>query len=119
MDHNTCFLLGAGCSLCAKKPTIDRLTEMVRDASSQAVQVLLGDIRGKGNRKANVEDLINYLLRMRPLCAKSNFVLNLISNRFALNLVIGSRRPKPQHLPILNSIKSWVSRPRTHSSPQS
>ena len=67
MDHNTCFLLGAGCSLCAKKPTIDRLTEMVRDASSQAVQVLLGDIRGKGNRKANVEDLINYLLRMRQL----------------------------------------------------
>ena len=67
MDHNTCFLLGAGCSICAGKPTIDRLTEMVREASSHTVQKLLDDLRGRGNRKANVEDLINYLLRMRQL----------------------------------------------------
>jgi len=67
MDQNTCFLIGAGCSLCANKPTIDRLTEAVRGKLSKPAQELLADLKGTGVRPANVEDLINYLLRMRQL----------------------------------------------------
>jgi hypothetical protein len=66
-DQNTCFLLGAGCSICADKPNIDLLTKKVRENSSTPVQELLDDLEGRGNREANVEDLINYLLRMRQL----------------------------------------------------
>src|SRR5574337_1095172 len=66
-DQNTCFLIGAGCGLCAGKPNIDRLTEEVSKALSQPVQSLLADLKGNGGRPANVEDLINYLLRKRQL----------------------------------------------------
>ncbi len=66
-DQNTCFLLGAGCSLCADKPSIDNLTETVRQKLSQPGQDLLTDLKGSGGRRANIEDLINYLLRMRLL----------------------------------------------------
>ncbi len=71
-DQNTCYLLGAGCSLCADKPNIDLLTEKVRESLSKPVVDLLNDLKGTGNRKANVEDLINYLLRMRQLAESRN-----------------------------------------------
>lgn len=66
-DPNTCFLFGAGCSLCANKPSIDSLTEKVKENLPQSVLDLLNDLRGHGNRPANVEDLVNYMLRMRHL----------------------------------------------------
>ena len=66
-DQNTSFLMGAGCSLCAGKPNIDKLTEAVKEALSPPVQELLADLKGNEGRNANVEDLINYLLRMRQL----------------------------------------------------
>ena len=67
MDQNTCFLMGAGCSLCAGKPNIDCLTDAVRENLSQPGQDLLSNLKGTVGRSANIEDLINYLLRMRQL----------------------------------------------------
>mgnify|MGYP000184109472 CR=1 FL=1 len=66
-DQNTCFLMGAGCSLCADKPNIDGLTAKVKVKLSQPLQELLDDLKGAEGRPANVEDLINYLMRMRLL----------------------------------------------------
>lgn len=71
-DPNTCFLFGAGCSLCAGKPSIAGLTETVRSRLTQPVQDLLEDLKGNGSRPANVEDLINYLLRIRQLAESRN-----------------------------------------------
>jgi hypothetical protein len=59
--------MGAGCSLCAGKPNINCLTEKVSKTLSKPVQELLTDLKGSEGRPANVEDLINYLLRMRLL----------------------------------------------------
>lgn len=66
-DSNTCFLFGAGCSICANKPNMDGLTEKVKENLPACVLDLLNDLIGHENRPANVEDLVNYLLRKRHL----------------------------------------------------
>jgi SIR2-like domain len=66
-DQDTCFLLGAGCSLCANKPGIDKLTMIVKGKLSTPGQKLLDDLKGTEGRPANIEDLVNYLLRLRLL----------------------------------------------------
>ncbi|MEW6664973.1 MAG: SIR2 family protein [Thermodesulfobacteriota bacterium] len=66
-DQNTCFLIGAGCSLCAEKPSIDSLTKIVAKTLPQPLLELLADLKGSSGRPANIEDLINYLLRMQQL----------------------------------------------------
>jgi hypothetical protein len=76
-DQNTCFLLGAGCSICAGKPNMSRLTEVVKNEISEAGRKLLSDLKGRNGRTANVEDLMNYLLRMRELTNSRRTVFQL------------------------------------------
>ena len=64
---DTCFLIGAGCSACAGKPLIGRLTEQVlEDAKDKLLQQFRG-LRQIGDRPATIEDLINFLLRYRDI----------------------------------------------------
>ena len=64
---DTCFLLGAGCSVCAGKPMIGKLTE---DALNEADDRLIDHFNGlqtATDRPATVEDLITYLVRYRDI----------------------------------------------------
>ena len=73
-DTNSFFLLGAGCSLCAKKPLIDDLTKIVATTVSDAGKKLLEDLVGTNNRPATVEDLISHLLQLEKLLStRKNF----------------------------------------------
>ena len=66
-DANTCILLGAGCSKCARKPLIDELTEEVKTALSSLSKAILKDLKGSYGRPATVEDLINHFLQLHKL----------------------------------------------------
>lgn len=64
---DTCFLIGAGCSVCADKPLIDRLTAQVLEGSEDKLLQQFRNLRQIGDRPATIEDLINYLLRYRDI----------------------------------------------------
>ena len=63
----TCFLLGAGCSVCAGKPMIGALTQSVLNDADDKLKAQFGDLRTAGDRPATVEDLINFLIRYREI----------------------------------------------------
>ncbi|HNY40832.1 MAG TPA: SIR2 family protein, partial [Bryobacteraceae bacterium] len=69
LDRETCFLLGSGASRCAGKPLINDLTAQVANVVSSNTRDLLSNLKGAFDREPTVEDLINYLLRMRDLTA--------------------------------------------------
>ena len=70
---DTCFLLGAGCSVCAGKPMIGPLTDNVLDGADKKLTEHFQSLRVIGARSATVEDLINYLVRYREiLCTITN-----------------------------------------------
>lgn len=69
LDSETCFLLGAGASKCAGKPTMPELTARVANAISQETLDTLSTLKGAYNRDPTVEDLINYLLRCREIAS--------------------------------------------------
>lgn len=71
--NDTCFLIGAGCSMCAGKPLIGKLTENVLNGADEALKRQFGALKGSGERPATIEDLINYLVRYRD-------ILNTITN---------------------------------------
>ena len=64
---DTCFLIGAGCSVCAGKPLIGRLTKQVLEGSEDELLQQFRNLRQIGDRPATIEDLINYLLRYRGI----------------------------------------------------
>ncbi len=64
---DTCFLIGAGCSACAGKPLIGKLTEQVLENAEEKLLQEFNNLRQTGDRRATVEDLINYLLRYRDV----------------------------------------------------
>ena len=64
---DTCFLIGAGCSACADKPLIGRLTEKVLEGSEDKLLQQFRDLRKIGDRPATIEDLINFLLRYKGI----------------------------------------------------
>lgn len=64
---DTCFLFGAGCSVCAGKPLMARLTENVlRDAEAKLIGHFQS-LKPSGDRPATIEDLINYLVRYKEI----------------------------------------------------
>ncbi len=70
---DTCFLLGAGCSLCAGKPLIGALTDNVLDGADAKLTEHFQSLKAEGARSATVEDLINYLVRYSEiLCSIRN-----------------------------------------------
>lgn len=64
---DTCFLLGAGCSVCANKPTIRALTESVLNDVDAGLIAQFQNLRASGDRPATIEDLLSYLVRYREI----------------------------------------------------
>lgn len=64
---DTCFLIGAGCSVCADKPLIGKLTDQVLEDSEDKLLQQFKNLKQIGDRPATIEDLINYLLRYRDI----------------------------------------------------
>lgn len=64
---DTCFLLGAGCSVCAGKPMIGKLTENVLEGADAKLTHHFRSLKTAGDRPATVEDLINYLVRYKEI----------------------------------------------------
>lgn len=64
---DTCFLLGAGCSVCAGKPMIGELTKSVLKEANEKLADQFNELEAVGSRPPTIEDLINYLLRYRDI----------------------------------------------------
>ncbi|MCR9194544.1 MAG: SIR2 family protein [Hyphomonas sp.] len=64
---DTCFLLGAGCSMCAGKPLIGKLTENVLNGVDEKLLQQFTGLKPSGDRPATIEDLINFLVRYRDI----------------------------------------------------
>ena len=63
----TCFLFGAGCSVCAGKPLIGPLTnKILKDAEEKLLQQF-HNLKPTSARPATIEDLITYLTRYRDI----------------------------------------------------
>jgi hypothetical protein len=60
---DSCFLIGAGCSLCAKKPLIGELTDSVLKSIDASIKQEFDGLKSTGSRPPTIEDLINYLVR--------------------------------------------------------
>lgn len=66
-DTGTCFLLGAGCSVCAGKPLISKLTkEVLKDADEKLLEQF-NALRPISDRPATIEDLLNYFVRYKDI----------------------------------------------------
>ena len=78
---DTCFLLGAGCSVCAGKPMIEELTESVLKGSDKKLEQHFKNLTTGTGRSATVEDLITYLVRYRQ-------VLITLSNKKKHNISV-------------------------------
>lgn len=68
-DASTCFLLGTGCSVCAKKPLMNKLTQQVVGKLDKLSKELFEQLEGSNEREATVEDLLNQFLQMKRLLA--------------------------------------------------
>ena len=64
---DTCFLLGAGCSVCADKPMIGALTANVLNRADAKLTEHFQGLKTDGDRPPTVEDLISYLVRYRKI----------------------------------------------------
>lgn len=60
---DSCFLIGAGCSLCAGKPLIGALTDSVINNIDASIKEEFNGLKITGSRQPTIEDLINYLIR--------------------------------------------------------
>ena len=60
---DTCFLLGAGCSVCAGKPLIGRLTESILNEADERLISHFRHLKSGSHRLPTIEDLMNYLVR--------------------------------------------------------
>lgn len=68
-SSDTCFLLGAGCSRCAGKPLIGKLTADVLAKLHVDVKTAFAGLKPIGGRLPTIEDLINYLVRYNAILA--------------------------------------------------
>ena len=66
-DINTCFLIGAGCSVCAEKPLMKDLTSSVLEKLSGPAKSLFNNLEGPAERSATIEDLLSQLLLLKRL----------------------------------------------------
>ena len=62
-SSDTCFLIGAGCSHCAGKPLIGKLTNDVLAKLDKTINDEFAGLKTVGGRDPTIEDLINYLVR--------------------------------------------------------
>ncbi len=67
---DTCFLLGAGCSVCADKPMVDTLTKKVLNDADPKLREQFKGLKAVGDRSTTVEDLISYLIRYKDILDK-------------------------------------------------
>lgn len=67
VDVNTCFLFGAGSSVCAGKPLMSELTSKVVNRLSEPAKTLFNSLEGPEQRDATIEDLLNQLLLLKRL----------------------------------------------------
>lgn len=67
VDKHVSFLMGAGCSACAGKPLVDALTASVNAELSDEIKGTLIKLKDTNERKATIEDLLNYLIRHQGL----------------------------------------------------
>ncbi len=65
--RDTFYLLGAGCSRCANKPLIGELTQKVLAEIGDPASALFKKLRPVGTRAANIEDLMNHVIRRSAL----------------------------------------------------
>ena len=63
----TFYLLGAGCSQCAKKPLIGELTRQVVADLPPKLKTTFENLKGPSDRAPTIEDLMTYLSRMLDL----------------------------------------------------
>ena len=64
---DTCFLLGAGCSVCAGKPLINELTKKILTGTEDKLQQQFEGLKTTAGRAATIEDLMTYLERYRDI----------------------------------------------------
>lgn len=90
-DHNTCFLIGAGCSFCAKKPLMGQLTEEVIKKLTPKGKVIIDELHGPDTGSdPTIEDVTNHLLRLQSLAGQrkdqkiENWNLSEIDNEIQL-----------------------------------
>ena len=67
MGPETCYLLGAGCSVCAGKPLIGGLTDKAMEKAEGELLQQFKNLRQIGDRQPTIEDLINFLVRYRDI----------------------------------------------------
>ena len=62
-SSDTCYLIGAGCSHCAGKPLIAKLTEDVIANLDISIKNEFSGLKAAAGRAPTIEDFINYLVR--------------------------------------------------------
>jgi hypothetical protein len=87
----TAFLMGAGCSLCAGKPLMGKLTNDVLPKLDNRIQHLFQRLRGSGGRDATIEDLMTHLIRRRDVLTSMEFT-DETPNLDEINAAINSIR---------------------------
>jgi hypothetical protein len=63
----TCYLLGAGCSVCAGKPLVGGLTTRVLTDAPAKLKEQFAGLKPAGDRPTTIEDLLTYLIRYRDI----------------------------------------------------
>lgn len=66
-DSNTCFLIGSGCSLCAKKPLMPDLTKKVIAKLNKESKDLFNELEDSKGRKPTIEDFLNQLIQINKI----------------------------------------------------
>ena len=122
-DPATCFLFGAGCSACAGKPLIGKLTkEVLKNAEEKLVQQFQA-LKPTSDRPTTIEDLLNYLVRYKDIlstivnrkdhCISVDEIddwLMMIKEKI-VGQVVGDWKPSSYHLRFLRRLSNQL-RPR-------
>lgn len=69
---DTSYLFGAGCSACANKPLVAELTLKVLAEQTEKLKELFSSLTAEAGRNPHIEDLMNFLLRLRYLSQSSS-----------------------------------------------
>ena len=71
---DTSYLIGAGCSACAEKPLIYRLTKLAVASLEERSQRLFGQLLPQNGRDPHIEDFMNLLQRLLLLTQSSTIL---------------------------------------------
>ena len=67
LHGDTCYLFGAGCSVCAGKPTMAELTDKIMDQADEDLKQLYNDLNSNQSISATIEDLMTLLNQYRAI----------------------------------------------------